>query len=756
MRSALRDELQQCLAGVFEITRELGGGGMSCVFEATETALKRRVVIKVLSPDLDGELNVERFQREIHLAARLHHPHIVAILSAGLCGVLPFYTMPFIDGESLRNRLQRGPLSIGDCIDMMRDVARALVFAHERGVVHRDIKPDNVMLSGGSAIVTDFGIAKALAESCTPSARSSILTQQGTALGTPAYMAPEQIACDSVDHRADIYAFGATAYEALTGAPPFGIGPAASLLVAHLIDRPPSLFDARPDVPIGLERLIIQCLEKDPAHRPACAADMLAALDALARSDPSVGPHPVATHRVSIGVLPFANMSADRNNDYLSDGITEELMTALARLPGLRVAARASSFAFRGNTLDPQVIGARLRVETLLTGNVRKSENRLRIGAELVRAVDATALWSERFDRESADIFDIQDEITTAIVEALRLPLMGDSQVDSRLRHTSDVAAYTLYLKGRHFFNSRTEPGLWRSLECYKQAIELDPEYALAYCGIADSCGILALFMALPPTEARSRMFEASERALALDPSLGEAHVSVATYELWFGWDLDRSERHFRRALQLDPRLVMASVWMGQLLVQRGQISTGIAAATRGMSLEPLSPVVNTGAAFVYHLAGRHEEAIRILEGVLELDPGRPTTLWVLGWCQLGLGDTGAAVLSIESAIAAVQRNPWWLCSLAFAYAEDGQVERSQALLEELTLPNQTRHVPRALLARAFLALGDRDRAFRLSMEALESHEMSAWGVLTHPGWRALHDHPDRDKLAAAAPTHIS
>jgi TolB-like protein/tetratricopeptide (TPR) repeat protein len=696
-------------------------------------------------------VNVGRFRREIQLSAQLHHPHIVTVLGAGACGGLPYYIMPFIDGETLHERLQRGPLAIAECVDILRDVVKALAFAHIRAIVHRDIKPDNIMLSGGSAVVTDFGIAKALVTALVASPTTSTLTHVGMAIGTPAYMAPEQIAVDpAIDQRADLYALGATAYEMLAGAPPFGSRPTGSLLAAHLIEEPPPLSHSRLDVPEALEQLVMRCLAKDPDDRPQHARDLLSELDALALGGLSRETVARPSHSSSIGVLPFINMSADRGNDYLSDGITEELMTALGKLPGLRVAARASCFAYKGQTPDPKAAGAQLRVQTLLTGNVRQSENRLRIGAELVRASDATPLWSERFDRKVTDIFVIQDEITNSIVNALRLQLTNGASVNAHHRHTANVAAYTLYLRGRYFFNRRQEPALWRSLDCYRDAIELDGDYQLAYCGIADSCGILALFMALPPAEARTRMRDAAERALALDETSAEAHVSVASSEMWFGWDLDRAERHFRRALQLDPRLPMAYEWMGQLLVQRGRVNEGLAAAARGMSLEPLSLVVHTVAAFVHHLAGRDEDAVRILNGVLELDPGRPTALWILAWSQLGLGDTGAAVATLELSLESVQRNPWWLGSLAFAYAEDGRAEQARMVLNELATTDGSHYVQRALLARAHLALGDREQGFRLAAEALQSHEMNAWGILVHHGWHALRDHPEFASLSAS------
>ncbi|MEP7065370.1 MAG: protein kinase [Gemmatimonadota bacterium] len=754
MPALSKDELQRCFGDSYEIRRELGGGGMSRVYEAFDPRLRRRIVIKVLDPQRMGELNVDRFLREIQLSAALQHPHIVTVLAAGVCASLPYYTMPFIEGESLRERLRRGPLDISECVDVLRDISKALSYAHGQGVLHRDIKPDNVMLSDGSAIVTDFGIAIALDASIKNS--SGTLTRSDNAIGTPAYMSPEQVACDpAIDHRADLYALGATAFELLTGLPPFGDRPPASLLAAHLVEPPPPLSHSRADIPVALDALVSRCLAKDPDARPRDAKEVLTTLDALARGGIVHGTKARSDYRSSIAVLPFTNMSASRDNEFLSDGIAEELMTAFGRMPGLRVAARASCFAYRGQSPDPRAAGASLRVETLLTGSVSRSGNALRIRVELVRCADSVPLWSERFDRQVADIFLIQDEITEAILSALRPTLISTAPAPAQLRQTTNVDAYTLYLRGRYFFNRRQEQLLWQSIECYERAITLDREYALAYSGIADSCGILALFMALSPDKARERMRAAAERALALGAGLAEAHASMGMYELLLGWDLDSAEHHFKKALQLDPQLSMASAWLGQLLVQQGRMDEGLRAASRAMSLEPLSAAVHTNAAFVYHLASRHEDVIRILDGVLELDPGRPTALWILAWTHLAMSRTTEAVAVLERVVTVVNRNPWWLASLAFAYAEDGRIEDARATLLELSTSDKSHHVPQALLARAHLALGDLNEGFRLARLALETGELNAWGILTHPGWRQLREHPEFDSLTAAMKTHF-
>ena len=498
----LRRDLQTALGAGYRIERELGGGGMSRVFLTHDPALERDVVVKVLAPELAAGVNVDRFRREILLAAGLQHPHIVPVLAAGEVAstdeaghpaVLPYYVMPHVSGDSLRARIAReGALPIGEAVSILRDVARGLAYAHQHGVVHRDIKPENVLLSSGTAAVTDFGVAKALATARRTSPGGTI-TVVGTSLGTPAYMAPEQAAGDpDTDARADLYAWGVMAYELLAGRTPFAGKNAQALLAAQLVERPVPIGQVRRETPPGLAALVMQCLEKDPDARPPSAEAVLAALDGAAGTTRptshwrtlllgsaavavlGIGGWWVAGHRgaaagaansdlSAVAVLPLDNTGGDPSDEYFSEGMTDELSNALSRVPGLRVASRTSTYAFKDrHGLDIKQIGRRLGVGAVLEGSVRRDGRRLRLSAQLTNTADGLTIWSNSYEREMTDVFDVQDSLAHAIVAALRPRLGQQAAVPAHAAagRTGDMQAYDLYLKGRYYWNQRGDDAL--------------------------------------------------------------------------------------------------------------------------------------------------------------------------------------------------------------------------------------------------------------------------------------------------------
>ena len=541
--SDLRQQLQSTLGNAYTIERELGGGGMSRVFLATEQSLGRLVVVKVLPSETAGAVSVERFRREIRLAASLQQANIVPVLSAGDAGGVPYYTMPFVKGESLRSHLAaKGALPIAECVAILRDVARALAFAHAEGVVHRDIKPENILLSGGTAVVTDFGIAKAVAASSTQPGIAT-LTQIGIALGTPAYMAPEQAMGEDVDHRADIYALGVVAYEMLTGSTPFVRRSTHSILAAHVMEAPPAVADKRSDVPPGLVTLVARCLAKEPRDRPDSAHAVLMALDTVTTPQTTAVKRASRDIHQSLAVMPLANTSSDPEIEYFSDGLTEELINTLGKVSGLRVTARTSAFALKGKDHDVREVGRLLNVANVLEGSVRRSGTRVRVALQLIDAGSGHLLWSERYDRDLTDLFALQDEIASTVAEQLKVELaLGVQQMAPG--RPLNLDAYDSYLRGRAALNQGSRESVERAFAHFFRAAELEPEFARAHDGMAQSL-VWAVITQADPRETAPLARKHVARALELDPLLADAHATDGYLAFWYEWDWERVERVF-------------------------------------------------------------------------------------------------------------------------------------------------------------------------------------------------------------------
>ena len=757
----VRDALQQSLGDHFHLERELGGGGMSRVFLAYDRVLDRRVVVKLLPAELAAELSVERFKREILLAASLQHPHIVGVLSTGDVNGMPFFVMPFVEGQSLRQRLVRdGPLPVGEVVPILRDVARALAYAHGRGVVHRDVKPDNVLLAHGSAALTDFGVAKALSDARAPEAGgTAALTRVGTSLGTPDYMAPEQVAGEgNVDGRADIYAFGVMAYEILAGATPFAGRSLPQLLAAHLAEPAPPLVERRPNVPAALANLVMRCLEKDPARRPQTAAEVVASLEG-----PTVTSGPVATAVAtprrrrpmvllalaavvvgglvtaallvrggrpsgaaagdrSIAVLPFGNLSGDTADLYFAAGMTEQLTGALAETPGLRVASRSVVIARAGDLGgDPLVLGPALGVATLLEGTVRREAGRLRVSARLVDAGDGLTLWSRTFEREATDVFAVQDSLTAAIVEAIRGRFGGDLAVSALRRGTSDPEAYDLFLRGRFFFQRRGEDALRRAIMHFRDAVRRDSSYADAWAGLADAYGVLPLYAAVSADSVLPIALEAANRAVALDATLPAALTSRGSL-LNAAWRWEDAEADYRRALALDPDYVIAHQWLGENLLVRGRVPEAVAALTRAAELDSLSPIIAGSFAGALAVAGDRDAAERQGRRAVTLDPGLAAARFFLAAVHLYGGNAADGVAVLEPAFAGGAGPVVGLGLLGYGYAVAGRVAEARALLAGID-GGRSGTGGASAIARIYLGLGNADSALTWLDRAAEQRD---------------------------------
>jgi TolB-like protein/Tfp pilus assembly protein PilF len=781
----LKQGLQSILGTSFTVERELTGGGMSRVFVAMDSALGRRVVVKVLPPELAATVSVERFKREIMLAATLQHPHIVGVLAAGEIDGMPYFTMPFVEGESVRVRIQReGQLTVGRTVSILKDVARALDYAHERGVVHRDIKPDNVLLAGTSATVTDFGIAKALlgalntdggearAESkestTTTTGSKSALTQLGTTLGTPAYMAPEQAAADpATDHRADIYAFGIMAYEMLTGQVPFKSKTPQALLAAQLTATPSPIGTKRADVPAALARLVMQCLEKEREKRPQSAREIAESLEhpdmvsgafasasmgaakrakrigwaigatalvliaaatwfatsggfgsaAKVRAD-SIAAAAAAERAQSIVVMPFVNIGRDSTDDYLADGITNDLINVLSRVSGLRVTSRSAAATARVKYSSSEELGKALGVGRILEGTVQREGRRLRVTARVTNADDGFMVWSDMYERELKDVFAVQDEISASIADALGTQL-GATADSLASRGTRDDVAYDTYLRGMHFFEQRGAVGLRRALDYFGQAARKDPKFARAQAGIAGVYSLMPLYTDMSADSAFKAGFAAASRAIQLDSTLAEAYASRALL-LTGQWRWSEGESDFQRAIALNARYASAQQWYGEHLMARGRIRDAIEHLKRAADLEPLSPVVASSYSMALAIAKRDAEAVAQARRGTEMDSSLFVPRLAMGIAHLMAKRNAEAVKELESALALSANSPHARGALGYAYGVNGQLGNAQGIAAQL-LPLRDGD-SRGALAMVQIGMGDTAQALGNLEQAARAH----------------------------------
>ena len=665
----VRTQLQSALSDRYQIDREVGRGGMATVYLAQDARHHRPVALKVLHPDLAMSLGPERFLREIQIAARLQHPHIVPLYDSGQAGDLLYYVMPFIEGESLRQRLERdGKLPLEEAVAIARGVATALDYAHRQQVVHRDIKPENVMLHEGEAMVTDFGIAKAVS-----AAVSHSLTQTGSAIGTPTYMSPEQAAGEpDLDARSDIYSLATVLYEMITGAAPFA-GPTVQAIIAKLFTEPvPPIRDRRHDVPDWLETAVTRALAKEPAARYATAAQFAQALVWPSGGTTPAGQSAVAVK--SIAVLPFVNMSADAENEYFTDGVAEEIINALSKIQSLRVASRTSAFAFKGKNEDIGEIGRKLKVATVLEGSVRKAGNRLRITAQLVNVADGYHLWSERYDRQLEDVFAIQDEIAGNIVRALRVVLSEDEKRAIEKAPTENVEAYDYYLRGRQFFHQFRRSGIQFARRMFERAIEIDPGFALAYAGIADSCSFLYMYWDGSKSNLDSAN-GASQKALELDPELAEAHASRG-FALTLSRQYQEARREFETAIGINPKLYEAHYLYARACFQERRFEEAVrhyedAARVRPEDYQALllmqSPLNSLGREA--EALGALKKGLQVVERHLELNPDDARALCLGATALAQLGQRERALEWANRALGIDPDDPGVLYNIACVYA---------------------------------------------------------------------------------------
>jgi serine/threonine-protein kinase len=745
----LLDRLQTALAGRYAVEREVGHGGMAVVYLARDFRHNRLVALKVLQERFTEVLGAERFLREIQVAARLRHPHLLPLYDSGEADGLLYYVTPFIEGGSLRDLLvTQGRVALGRALRLTREAAEALDYAHRHGVIHRDVKPENILLDEGHAIVADFGVARAVS-----AAADSNLTQTGMMVGTPAYMSPEQASDTPVDGRCDIYALGCVLFEMLAAQPPFtGTTPIA--IIAQRITGPaPALGTAGASVPLAVEELVARALAQRPEDRFPSAAELAGALaEAEAgQTRPTPTPSPTATlvvpRVVAVAVLPFVNMSADPENEFFSDGMTEELINALTRVEGLRVASRTSAFAFKGRDVDVREIGRRLNVTAVLEGSVRRAGSRLRVTAQLINAADGYHLWSDTYDRQLADVFEVQDELSRSIVSTLRPKLTGARPPTSGgtvsgplvVPATTNLDAYTAYLKGRFFWHNRTLNGYRTGIEWFEAARAQDPAFPLPYTGIADCWAMLGFdyFGGVSPGEGMPRARAAAQRALELDDSLAEAHSPLGVVAMLYDRNWAEAERRFRRALELKPDYVPALLWYSFLLTVLRRNDESLATVRHAAEVEPLGMIVHQSVSRSLHYAGRYEEAVSHCQRLLTMDPSFVTGYETIARPLCCLGRLAEAEEFAREGVARSGRWSLLLSALGYVLGAAGKRAEAEAILAELEEQSRVRYVPRYHFAVVYYGMRDAEGALREAAASFaERSGVAAWlGIDPHLSW---------------------
>jgi serine/threonine-protein kinase len=761
---------------------------MATVFLARDIRHDRNVAVKVLHPDLAAAIGKERFLREVQITAQLTHPHIMPLLDSGEQGGLLFYVMPFVAGETVRARLTRtGPLPLDEAIGIAREVADAIGYAHGRGFVHRDIKPENILIEEGHAIVVDFGIARAVGE-----AASDRLTVTGMAIGTPQYMSPEQMeGLPNIDPRSDVYAIGCVLYEMIAGSPPYAAPTTQALMARRMTEPAPSVRISRETVSPALDATLQRALQRNPADRFQTASELSKALTNVTTATTiTAAPAVTAPQRTrrwiapavvvgvalvaagawwktrpsqdetiaadapsiaSIAVLPFVNASSDTANEYFADGLTDELITSLSSVQGLKVASRTSSFTFKGQDVDAKEIGRKLGVTALLEGTVRRAEGRMRISARLIGVEDGYQRWAKSYERDVDDVLAVQEEIADSIVARLTTASEQGAGGVTSISRSSDAAAapsadaYDLFLRGRFFRNKRTDEGLRRAVEYFKAALEQSPRFARAHSGLAETYAVQGFYNVEPPRVVFPLAKQSATEALRVDPTLGAAHTTLGYVALYYDWDWASAQREFERGIKEDPGYATAHQWYANYLTAMGRFDEAERSMRNAHELDPLATITRAALGWTLYHKGDFDRAITELRATFAIDTTFALTYLWLGQTYEVMGRLDESVQMLRRGVDLAPSEPSYKAVLARTLARRGDRAEAERLLKTV---EATRIPPSFEIAKAYLALGNKPAALRWLQRAYDERSHSMALLRVDPQLSALRSDSTFSELA--------